>query len=104
MDLKTLDKMAKQNKVMPGGLEGYEQAYYIAARSLYRQYEKGDLSLEQARQEKDQVVEKYKEGQWQWQYFMKLHELLDQLKALKASGFDTVLEFEIMEKIDELLR
>ena len=34
---------------------------------------------------------------------MQLHRVLEQLKTLKEEGFNSVLEFEILETIDALL-
>ena len=52
MDIKELDRKAKINEPLPRCLAGYEQAYYLASRSLYKQYEDKLISLEQARYEK----------------------------------------------------
>lgn len=100
---KKLDRLAKENAPMPVGLPSYQQCYYIASRGLYQQYAKSEISLQQARIEKKEIIKAYKEGEAEWQYFLKLHEVLDKLKALKEEGFDSVLEFEILELIEGLL-
>lgn len=102
MDLKELDRQAKQGLVMPNGLKGYEQAYYIASRGLYRQYKEGKISLDEARKEKEQVLQMYKQCQEEWFYVMKLHHIESKLRLLQAEGFNTVLELEILELLKEL--
>lgn len=103
MDIKALDKLAKQGMEMPANLKAYEQGYYIASRGLYEQYSKGTITLAQARVEKEQVVSGYQAGEKEWQYFMQLHQVWDKLRQLKETGFDTVLEFEILEELDKIL-
>lgn len=101
---KELDKLARENAPLPMGLPAYKQCYYIGARSLYQQYEKGDITLERARQEKQELLRTYKEGEWEWNYFLKLHELKNHFQQLYEDGFNSVLEYEIMEMIEELLK
>lgn len=103
MDIKEIDKMAKKGLEMPVGLKAYEEAYYIASRGLYQQYAKGEITLAQAREEKKQVLKIYEEGQKELEYFMQLHQVWDKLRQLKKEGFDTVLEFEILEVLDKIL-
>lgn len=104
MDMKQLDKMAKLGETMPQGLASYKQSYYIASRGLYRQFEREEIDLPQARSEKAELMEAYKEGEWEWNYFLKLHEILDKLQQLAKEGFNSVVEFEILELIEELLK
>ncbi|MGL4736906.1 MAG: hypothetical protein ACRCW2_05570 [Cellulosilyticaceae bacterium] len=103
MDIKQLDKLAKKQEEMPQGLKGYEQAYYIASRVLYGQYAQGLITIGQARKEKEQVVKVYEEGEREFAYFLKLHEVREQLVRLRQEGFDTMLEFEILETLERLL-
>ena len=103
MTVKELDKLAKKGSKMPTGLTSYEQSYYISSRGLDMQYAKGEITLEQAREEKKEVMKAYEEGRWEWQYFMQLHTVLEQLKTLQKEGFDSVLEFEILETIQSIL-
>lgn len=103
MTIKELDKLAKNAAPMPKGLASYEQCYYIASRGLYEQYAQGVITLAQAREEKKEVLRAYEEGQWEWNYFMELHGVLNKLQRLQQEGFDSVLEFEILEQIDQLL-
>ncbi|MGL5676289.1 MAG: hypothetical protein ACRDDX_07735 [Cellulosilyticaceae bacterium] len=102
MDIKELDRQAKQGFTMPSGLRGYEQAYYIAARGLYQQYAKGELTLEDARKEKEQVLGMYKQGEEEWAYLMRLHHIDAKLKVLKEEGFNTILEMEILALLEHL--
>ncbi len=103
MDIKELDRLAKSNGIMPDGLAMYEQCYYIAARGLYRQYDAGYITLEQAKVEKAEVVKQYQEGKKQWEFFWGLYEVQDKLHALKEQGFNTALEIETLELIEKLL-
>lgn len=103
MDIKELDRLAKENKPMPERLAMYEQCYYIASRGLYRQYDAGHITLEQAKQEKHQVVAQYQEGRRQWELFINLYEIQDKLQTLRKQGFNTALEIELLELIDKTL-
>lgn len=103
MDIKELDRLAKSNGIMPDGLAMHEQCYYIAARGLYRQYDAGYITLEQAKVEKAEVVKQYQEGKKQWEFFWGLYEVQDKLHALKEQGFNTALEIETLELIEKLL-
>ena len=89
---------------MPNGLPMYEQCYYISSRGLYDQYQKGSITLEQAKREKQEVIKAYEIGRDQWQLFIGLYDISDALKRLKQEGFDTVLEFEILDKIEAILK
>lgn len=102
MDIKELDRLAKENKPMPECLAMYEQCYYIASRGLYRQYDAGHLSLAQAKIEKSHVIKQYEEGKKQWELFINLYEIQDKLQVLKNDGFNTALEMEVLELIDKL--
>ncbi len=104
MNIKELDLKAKHNEPMPQGLAMYEQCYYITSRSLYQQYATGQISLSQAKEEKAQAIKLYEEGKGQYELFMGLFEIEDKLKQLKADGFNSVLEFEILDLINELLK
>ena len=103
MDIKELDRKAKINEPLPRCLAGYEQAYYLASRSLYKQYEDKLISLEQARYEKEKILEQYHDGKKQHELFMSLFEIEDKLKKLKAEGFNSVLEREILALLEEVL-
>lgn len=104
MNLKELDRLAKEKTPMPAKLTMYEQAYYIASRGLYEQYNSGLITLEDAKKEKQQVITLYHEGMAQWQLFKGLFEIEDKLKKLKEEGFDSALEIEILELIEVLLK
>ena len=49
-------------------------------------------------------MEAYKEGEWEWEYFLKLHPILDKLQQLAKEGSNSVVEFEILELIEKLLK
>nr|WP_307991583.1 hypothetical protein [uncultured Niameybacter sp.] len=101
---KELDRLAKENAPLPAGLPAFKQSYYIAARGLYQQYAKGEITLERARTEKKELLKAYSEGEWEWNYFLKLHELKGHLEKLEKDGFNSVLEFEILDMIHDLLK
>lgn len=103
MDIKELDRLAKDNAPMPDGLALYEQCYYISSRGLYEQYAREMITLEVAKKEKAQVIKQYELGKEQWQLFLGLYEIHDKLSMLKVDGFNSFLEFEIMEIVDKLL-
>ncbi len=103
MDIKELDRLAKENAPMPNGLAMHEQCYYISSRGLYQQYAAKAISLSQAKLEKKQVIEQYQKGQEQWQLFIGLFEVQNKLQQLKEEEFNSVLEFEILECINQLL-
>ena len=56
MDIKGLDKMAKENITVGSKLNINDQVYYIAVRGLYSQHKKGEISLDQAKEEKEMLV------------------------------------------------
>lgn len=100
MDIKELDQLAKNNEPMPHSLAAYEQAYYQASRYLYRQFFDDKLDLMQCRNEKKKIIEQYNLGKRSWEYFMSLTVIQDKLKKLQEQGFDSVLEWEILELIN----
>ena len=89
---------------MPSGLPMHEQCYYIASRGLYEQYANQTITLEKAKKEKKEVIKQYEEGKYQWELFMGMHEIEEKLSQLKKDGFNSVLEFEILELLEKLLR
>ena len=95
--------MAKNGEPMPLPMPAYEQAYYQASRYLYLQFLDGKLSIEQCRKEKQQIIESYNFGKAQWDFFIGLTNIEDKLKRLKEQGFNTVLEWEVLEEISKLL-
>lgn len=104
MNIKQLDKLAKDGAPMPSGLPMHEQCYYIASRGLYEQYANQTITLEKAKKEKKEVIKQYEEGKYQWELFMGMHEIEEKLSQLKKEGFNSALEFEILELLEKLLR
>lgn len=102
MDIKELDRLAKLNEPLPKNLPFYEEAYFITSRSLYRQYDKKEITLEQAKAEKQRVVEAYKENKEMYNFLFSLHAVEAKLLQLKEQGFNTALELEILEIIEKL--
>ncbi|MBQ1274855.1 MAG: hypothetical protein U0L26_14625 [Cellulosilyticum sp.] len=104
MEIKQLDKLAKEKAPMPNGLPMHEQCYYIASRGLYDQYEKKIITLEEAKKEKQEVIKTYELGKDQWQLFLGMHEIAEKLKKLREDQFNTGIEFEVLELIDRFLK
>lgn len=84
MDIKRLDKIAKENLPVEKGLNINDQIYYIAARGLYSQYKNGDIDIEQTKGEKEILTKWYEEG----------HEFAKQIVCLNK---DKVVEAVILE-------
>lgn len=103
MDIRELDKLAKNGGQMPPTLPGYEQAYYQASRYLYQQFFDDKLNLLECRQEKQKIVEAYNLGKAQFDFFVGLTNIEDKLKRLREQGFNTVLEWEILDDVSKLL-
>lgn len=103
MDIRDLDKLAKNGGQMPQCLAPYEQAYYQASRYLYQQFFDDKLNLLECRQEKQKIVEAYNLGKAQFEFFIGLTNIEDKLKRLKEQGFNSVLEWEILDEINRLL-
>lgn len=104
MNIKQLDKLAKEKAPMPKGLAMHEQCYYIASRGLYEQYASKIITLEQAKKEKNEVIKQYQLGKYQWELFVGLHEIEAKLGQLKKDGFNTGLELEVLELVENLLK
>ena len=62
MDIKRLDRIAKENLPVQKELNINDQLYYIAIRGLYSQYKNGELNLEQTKEEKALLTKWHKEG------------------------------------------
>lgn len=104
MTLKELDKLAKDNAPMPIGLPMHEQCYYISSRGLYEQYKAKHITLETAKKEKEEVLKQYELGKYQWELFLKLPAIEEKLKQLKEDSFNTHLELEIHELLEQILK
>ncbi len=55
MDIKQLDRIAKDNLKVGNRLNLKDQVYYIATRGLYSQHKHGEIELEQAKVEKEML-------------------------------------------------
>ena len=53
MDIKRLDRVAKENLPVGSELNINDQLYYIAVRGLYSQYKNGEIHLDQTKSEKE---------------------------------------------------
>lgn len=104
MDNKELDKIAKNNEPMPKCLEFYEQAYYQASRHLYRQHEAGTITVQQAREEKLLIIEKHAEAERMFSFMRSLYGIAEKLEKLKETGFDSVLEWEILDDFEKAIK
>lgn len=103
MDIKELDIKAKENEVISYALPNYQMAYYQASRYLYKAYEIGYLTLEECKKEKAEIIKRYEEDKVLYDLFLKLIPIQKKLEKLKAQGFNTILEWEILEDINEFL-
>lgn len=103
MDIVEMDKLAKNGAPMPPCLAAFEQAYYQASRSLYQQFYDDKLNLLECRQEKQQIVEAYNYGKQQWEFFIRLTNIEERLKKLQEQGFNSVLEWELLDEIGRAL-
>lgn len=104
MDIKELDKLAYEGKEMPSTLASYEQAYYQAARYLYICFFNNQLNLQQCRAEKEKLVRVYYEGKKQWEFFLSLNVIGAKLEKLKQQGFNSSLEWEVLEDINNIFK
>lgn len=59
------ERAAMQNDPMPEGLTGAEQILYQGLALLYSRYRSGQLSREQGRREKAQLVRRFEQQQFQ---------------------------------------
>lgn len=104
MNIRQLDKLAKERAPMPNGLPMYEQCYYIASRGLYAQYANQTITLVEAKKEKEEVIKQYEAGKYQWELFMGMHEIEQKLSQLKKEGFNSRLEFEVLDLLEKFLK
>ncbi|QEH69304.1 hypothetical protein QTL86_06635 [Cellulosilyticum sp. ST5] len=84
MDIKRLDRVAKDNLPVDKELNINDQLYYIAVRGLYSQYKNGEINLDQTKAEKGMLTKWYEEG----------HEFAKQTVYLNK---DKVVEAAILE-------
>lgn len=103
MDINYLDKIAKYNGEMPV-THVYAQAYFIASRHLYRQYEQGLINIEQAREEKEKLKKSFKDADEEIHFVLSVINISEKLRMLRENGFDSSLEWEILAEIDKILR
>lgn len=103
MDLKDLDIKAKANEPMPTCLSVFEQTYYLSSRSLYHQYADNKITIEQAREEKDKVLQMYHEHKIQFDFLQSVCSIEGKLKQLQEQGFNSVLEWEVLKEITRAL-
>lgn len=101
--LKELDGKAKKNEIMPYVIPGYKMMYYQASRYLYRMYDMKKMSLEDCKKEKAEIIRQCKDEKMLYELFLRLIPLKEKLTRLKEEGFNSVLEWEILEDINEFL-
>ena len=88
---------------MPKLLECYEEMYYIASRCLYRQFDLKQITVEQAREEKARLVKAYNDNKEAYDYMINLYAIKNKLIKLNEQGFNSVLEWEVLEEINKAL-
>lgn len=62
MTLIEIEKLAASSAPLPPGLNQAEQYAFLCMRILYIQYAKNEISIEQAKTEKMQIVHEYSSG------------------------------------------
>ena len=87
MDIKGLDRIAKENIPVGKKLNIKDQIYYIAVRWLYSQHKKGEILLDQAKEEKEMLINWYKENT----------QPLEPIKQIIYLNKDKVVETVILE-------
>lgn len=103
MDIKSLDVLAKTGEPMPSNLEEYEENYFLGARYLYRLFEAKVMSLEDCKREKQILINRYQQNKESWEYMLSLYKIKSTLTQLKEEGFNSVLEWEVLEEINKAL-
>ena len=103
MDIKSLDLLAKTGEPMPSNLEEYEENYFLGARYLYRLFEAKVMSLEDCKREKQILINRYQQNKESWEYMLSLYKIKSTLTQLKEEGFNSVLEWEVLEEINKAL-
>lgn len=103
MDIKSLDLLAKTGEPMPSNLEEYEENYFLGARYLYRLFEAKVMSLEDCKREKQILINRYQQNKESWEYMLSLYKIKSALTQLKEEGFNSVLEWEVLEEINKAL-
>lgn len=103
MDIKSLDVLAKTGEPMPSNLEEYEENYFLGARYLYRLFEAKAMNLEDCKREKQILINRYQQNKESWEYMLSLYKIKSTLTQLKEEGFNSVLEWEVLEEINKAL-
>lgn len=103
MDIKSLDVLAKTGEPMPSNLEEYEENYFLGARYLYRLFEAKVMTLEDCKREKQILINRYQQNKESWEYMLSLYKIKSTLTQLKEEGFNSVLEWEVLEEINKAL-
>ena len=103
MDIKSLDVLAKTGEPMPSNLEEYEENYFLGARYLYRLFEAKVMSLEDCKREKQILINRYQQNKESWEYMLSLYKIKSALTQLKEEGFNSALEWEVLEEINKAL-
>lgn len=75
----------------------------IASRYLYRQFDAKAITVEQGRMEKETIRKQYEENKEIYEYMVQLYDVKDSLQKLKEQGFNSVLEWDILEQIEKIL-
>ena len=104
MDIKSLDLLARTGEPMPKYLEEYEENYFLGARYLYRLFEAKVMTLDECKREKQILINRYNQNKESWEYMLSLYKIKDSLIQLKEQGFNSVLEWEVLEVIDKALK
>ena len=75
MTAEELDRLAYKGGETPEGLRLPERMYFIAMRSLYRDYRRKDVSEEQSKREKTALLREFENGMHHEEYVKKVEGL-----------------------------
>lgn len=80
-----LDKLAYAGEEMPEGLRLHQQQYFLAMRSLYREYKRKDVNKEQSAREKTALLKAYERGEHHEEYVEKVEGLWGRISLAAAA-------------------
>ena len=61
------------------------------------------MSLEDCKREKQILINRYQQNKESWEYMLSLYKIKNSLTQLKEEGFNSVLEWQVLEEINKAL-
>lgn len=104
LEIKQLDTIAKKGSEIPKNMTHSEYSYVLNALMLYKMYENNLMSLDDCRKEKENAIKRYVDSREMENFLNSVYKIKDKLRELKEQGFNTVIEFEILEEIEKITR